>query len=143
LEHAAIRRWTAPVSGELRIAGALEHKRTEGDGIHAAVVSSESGVLGEWNLHNVKAKTDFDRVRVQKGATIDFVVDIRGGLNNDDFVWAPVITLVADSAKDGEKKEWDSKKEFSGPVEIPPRPLKPWESLAQALLISNEFVFVD
>jgi hypothetical protein len=135
LEHAAIRRWTAPVSGKVRISGMLEHMRTEGDGVHAAVVSSRHGVLGEWNLHNVKTQVEFERVAVEKGDTIDFVVDIRGGLNNDDFLWAPTIQIA--------EQTWDSKKEFRGPVEVLPEPLTPWASLAQALLISNEFVFVD
>ena len=35
---------------------------------------------------------------------------------------------------------WHSANDFSGPA--PPR-LNPWEQLAQALLVSNEFVFVD
>ena len=135
LDHAAIRRWTAPVSGKVRIAGTLEHIRTEGDGIHAAVVSSRLGALGEWNLHNLKTLTQFENVAIEKGDTIDFVVDIRGGLNNDDFLWAPTIQST--------EQVWDSKKDFRGPVEILPEPLPPWASLAQALLISNEFVFVD
>lgn len=143
LDHAAIRRWTAPVSGEFRISGVLEHKRKEGDGIHAAVVSSRQGVLGEWNLHNVKTKTEFERVQLEKGDTIDFVVDIRGTLNNDDFVWTPTIKQIVEASAKYEKSEWDAKKEFGGPPQIAPAPLKPWESLAQALLISNEFVFVD
>ena len=65
LEHAAIRRWTAPVSGEVRISGTLEHKRKEGDGVHASVVSSRHGVLGEWNLHNVKTTTEFERLQAE------------------------------------------------------------------------------
>jgi hypothetical protein len=142
LNHAAIRRWTAPLSGEFKISGNLEHLRTEGDGIHAALISSRHGILGEWNLHHLKTRTDFDRLSLQQGDTIDFVVDIRGGLNNDDFLWAPIINLLTNPSS-SEKSEWNAKKEFSGPPEIPPAPLKPWESLAQALLISNEFVFVD
>jgi hypothetical protein len=35
---------------------------------------------------------------------------------------------------------WNAANDFSGP---PPRRLNPWEELAQALLVSNEFVFVD
>lgn len=142
LNHAAIRRWTAPVSGEIQISGTLEHLRKEGDGIHAAIISSRHGTLGEWNLHNVKTKTDFERIPVENGDTLDFVVDIRGGLNNDDFLWSPNIRLLTNPSSN-KKSEWNAKKEFSGPPEIPPAPLKPWESLAQALLISNEFVFVD
>jgi hypothetical protein len=138
-DHAAIRRWTAPVSGKVRIGGTLHHPKAEGDGIHAAIVSSRSGVIAEWNLHNQKARTEIEAVDVQKDETIDFVVDIRGGLNNDEFAWAPVIKFESEAPK----SEWDARKEFSGPQEIPSEPLKPWAGLAQALLISNEFVFVD
>jgi hypothetical protein len=143
LQHAAIRRWTAPISGKINIAGTLEHKRAEGDGIRGTLVSSRHGILGQWTLHNTKTKTEFERVAVEKGDTIDFVVDIRGGLNNDDFAWAPAITWMVDASAKYDKTEWDAKKEFGGPPEIPPAPLRPWESLAQALLMANEFVFVD
>jgi hypothetical protein len=145
LNHAAIRRWTAPASGHIQITGTLEHQRKEGDGIHAAVVGSRHGTLGEWNLHNVKTQTEFERIPVEHGDTIDFIVDIRGGLNNDDFLWAPTIKLATGSDTNiaSTKTEWSAKKEFAGPPEIPPTPLTPWQSLAQALLISNEFVFVD
>jgi hypothetical protein len=143
LQHAAIRRWTAPVSGKINIAGTLEHKRTEGDGIRATLVSSRHGVLGQWTLHNTKAKAEFERVAVEKGDTIDFIVDLRGGLNNDDFLWSPAIKWTVDASAKYDKAEWDAKKEFGGPPEPPPAPLKPWESLAQALLMANEFVFVD
>jgi hypothetical protein len=143
LQHAAIRRWTAPLSGKINITGALEHKRTDGDGIRGTLVSSRHGVLGQWTLHNTKTKAEFERISVEKGDTIDFVVDIRGGLNNDDFTWAPAVKWVVDASAKYDKTEWDAKKEFAGPPDIPPAPLKPWESLAQALLMANEFVFVE
>ena len=34
-------------------------------------------------------------------------------------------------------------RDFAGPRAAPPGGLTPWESLAQALLLSNEFAFVD
>jgi hypothetical protein len=143
LEHAAIRRWVAPVSGTINLSGTLEHKQAPGDGIHAAIVSARHGVLGQWNLHNLRTKTDFERLKVEKGDTIDFIVDLRGGLNSDDFLWAPVIKWLPESTAKYDKSEWDAKKEFAGPPEVPPAPLQPWESFAQALLMANEFVFVD
>ena len=143
LQHAAIRRWTAPISGTLNISGTLEHKHTAGDGIRATLVSSRNGILGQWNIQNAKTKTEFENIRIEKDDTIDFVVDIRGGLNSDDFLWAPVIKWIPTAEGNYAKSEWDAKKEFAGPHEIPPEPLKPWESLAQALFMANEFVFVD
>jgi hypothetical protein len=38
------------------------------------------------------------------------------------------------------KKQWDSREDFAAP---PPAPLSPWEQLAQALLLTNEFMFID
>ena len=143
LQHAAIRRWTGPAGGKIYISGSLEHTHKEGDGIRASVVSSRHGVLGQWMLHNTKTKAEFERLVVQKGDTIDFVVDIRGGLNNDDFLWAPIIKAEIDASAKYDKTSWEAEKEFAGPPETPPTPLKPWESLAQALLMANEFVFVD
>jgi len=144
LQHAAVRRWTSPIDGHISITATLEHKPAAGDGIHAALVSSRHGILGEWNLLTLSAKTDFDRIPVKKGDTFDFAVDIRGGLNNDEFLWAPAIKWLADTATAaGQKAEWNAKTEFNGPAPAPPVPLQPWESLAQALLLSNEFVFVD
>ena len=71
-------------------------------------------------------------MEVKKGDTIDFVCDLRSNLNSDDFEWAPVIR--------GGDQEWHAGKEFAGP---PPEPLTRWEQYAQALLLSNEFAFVD
>ena len=70
-------------------------------------------------MHNTKTKAEFERIAVEKDDTIDFVVDIRGGLNNDDFVWAPTIKWVVDASAKYDKTEWDAKKEFAGRPEIP------------------------
>ena len=77
-------------------------------------------------------------VEVRKGDTIDFVVDIRAVLNSDQYTWATVVVEVKPG--NGPGTVWKAKDEFGGPV----RPqLGPWEQLAQALLIANEFCFVD
>jgi hypothetical protein len=147
LQHAAIRRWVAPEDGVVVITGTLAHSHQEGDGIRARVVSSRGGQLGNWTLHNDKAETKFASVEVNRGDQIDFVVDLRDNLNNDDFTWAPVIKLAnpqttALSAGDA-AAEWNAKKDFGGPPDPPPRPLNAWEKYAQVLLLSNEFMFVD
>jgi len=129
------------------ITGTLTHSHKEGDGIRARVVSSHGGQLGSWTIHNDKAEIKFESVEVKRGDTIDFVVDLRDNLNNDDFTWAPVIKLAnkqtAASSTGDAAAEWNANKDFSGPPEPPPQPLNGWEKYAQALLLSNEFMFVD
>jgi len=146
LQHAAIRRWVAPVAGTVSIQGELKHEHAGGDGIVGRIVSSRSGELAVWTLHNGKAETKVEGVGVQRGDTVDFVVDYRANLNNDDFKWAPRIKLtpMENSATNaGDPQEWKADKDFAGPPEEPPRPLTPWEQYAQVLLLSNEFLFVD
>ncbi len=130
--HAAVRRWVAPKDGAVSIRGALAHKQKEGDGVTARIVSSRTGLLGTWSLHDQKAETSIEPVEVKAGDTIDFVVDPGASLGWDDFTWAPAIRL-----KD---EDWSAARDFGGP---PPEPLSPWEEYAQALLLSNELVFVD
>jgi hypothetical protein len=138
LQHAAVRRWIAPRDCVVSVSGTLRHEHKEGDGIRGRVVSSGGGSLGEWTLHNNKAELKLEKVELKKGDTLDFVIDLAGGLNSDDFKWSPVI-----KATESEPSEWSAKKDFTGPPPPPPRPLDPWEQYAQVLFLSNEFVFVD
>ncbi|HVK11716.1 MAG TPA: PSD1 and planctomycete cytochrome C domain-containing protein [Gemmataceae bacterium] len=132
LAHAVVRRWTAPADGAVRIAGTLTHEEAAGDGVRASIVNNRHGRLKTATAHNSKAKMDVAKVEVKAGDTIDFVVDILGELNTDQYLWAPTITLG--------DKEWDAKAEFTGPT----RPgLTGLEQLAQALIMANEFMFVD
>jgi hypothetical protein len=140
-KHSAIRRWISPLAGEVEIGGTLEHPAEHGDGIHGWIISSRQGVLKEWTVKHGKQPTVVESVHVQPGEKLDFVVDCRTSDDSDAFAWAPVIKTkqVAGSATSSVHL-WHSVNDFSGPA--PPR-LTAWEQLAQALLVSNEFVFVD
>jgi hypothetical protein len=144
MAHAAIRRWTAPRDVIVRIDGEARHDYAAGNGVAARLVSSRAGTLGYWVLHNSKAETKFDRVRLTKGDTLDFVLDDNGDLNTDMFTWAPTITaLDAADAPAGQAARWNAAEDFAGGAGSRPAPLGPWEMLAHVLLSSNEFVFVD
>jgi Protein of unknown function (DUF1553) len=146
LQHAAIRRWVAPHNGIISITGVIQHAHKEGDGIRARIVSSRAGQLGSWTLHNKKEETKIESIELKKGDTVDFVVDYNADLNNDDFVWVPLLKITEPSTVNSGgdyATEWDGKKEFSGPPEPPAQPLDAWEKYAQVLLLSNEFIFVD
>ena len=72
-----------------------------------------------------------------KGGTIDFVVDIDKTLNSDQYLWK--VSLAETNA--GERASlWDSQDDF--PKESV-KQLSAWEQLAQTLLCSNEFLFID
>ncbi len=146
LQHAVVRRWISPVAGSVSIEGTIRHEHSQGHGIRAYLHSSRHGLLGQWVLHNREAEAAVESVAVQPGDTIDFVVSIHESLNSNDFRWAPVIRMTGpDAMRDanGYAREWNAKRDFSGPPSPREAPLTPWEQFAQALLLSNEFLFVD
>ncbi len=147
-EHAAVRRWTAPAACRIAIKSEINHAVPAGDGVTCYIVSSRHGMLKSSAVHNRREQLNVDAFDVEAGDTIDFVVDIGGGLNSDQYLWAPSITIVGAepatatpvAANDQLAKEWNAERDFTGP---PPAVLSPLEQLAQLLLISNEAMFVD
>lgn len=138
LQHATIRRWTAPRSGVLQIRGRLRHRANEGDGVESRVISSRTGVAGTWSSHHSRTETEVDNLAVEAGDTIDFYTDCKSNPNHDSYLWH--VTLTMASGSPGERTQWDSQADFQGP---PLEALSPWERYAQVLLMTNEFVFVD
>jgi hypothetical protein len=141
LARSTFRRWTSPIRGVVSVDSTLVHDVAGGDGVRAWVVSSRHGVLKKEVVHNARVDLRVEKVAVEPGDTIDFVVDIRNGLNSDEHLWAPKIRVVEPAAEGTpEPSDWDASRDFNGP---PTRRLKPWEQLAQVLLMANEFLFVD
>jgi REP element-mobilizing transposase RayT len=148
LNRAAVRRWLAPFTGSIAVTATLKHDSEKGDGVRATVFSSRSGRVASWQAHHATQETNLERLEVQAGDAVDFVVDCRQSMDSDSFQWAPVIRRLGVSAAAGaagtagELGPWQAKADFAGP---PPRvePLTPWEQFAQVLLMSNELVFVD
>jgi hypothetical protein len=143
-QHAAIRRWVAPRGGTISIRGELKHESERGDGVRGRIVSSRLGQVLVHTAHNGTAAMRVEGLEVQRGDTIDFVVDCRGSVEFDSFLWAPKITLHAadDGLAGGSTGEWDARADFSGPAKVF-QPLDAWEKYAQVLLLSNELMFVD
>ncbi|NJL73419.1 MAG: hypothetical protein HC888_18750, partial [Candidatus Competibacteraceae bacterium] len=123
------------------IRGRIQHDRPESDGILARVSSSRHGLLGAWPVHHREADANIYGIVVEAGDTLDFIVDIRAELNNDQYRWTPEVVMEADEAE--VQLAWNAAAGFAGPYIEPPVPLSPWEKLAQVLLVSNEFLFVD
>ncbi len=145
--HAAIRRWVAPQPGIVHITGVLNHPASEGDGVRGRVISSRIGELGDWEVHHGQAETRVDRVEVEPGDSLDFVVDCRTRETHDTFAWAPVLRLEAAVAANAPRsRTFDAAADFRGPESSaapPAKPLSVLEEYVQALFMTNEFVFVD
>jgi len=141
LKHATIRRWVAPEDGAVTVSGTVSHKNKGGNGVRARLFSSRSGELASWTLKQLEAEMKIKSIDVKKDDTIDFVVDFRGEITDDEFVWAPVIQMKSSSAANGGQMiEWNAASQFAGP---PPAPLTPLEKYAQTLMLTNEFFFLD
>jgi hypothetical protein len=139
--EAIVRRWVSPVSGTVEISGSLKHEVTEkpdeyhkewGDGVRARIIVNGNRKLVEEVVYNRKAELAVKELAVAPGDTVDFMVDCMQDSENDGFEWAPVITL--------KQQVWDARKDFEGPAPIS---LNAWEKLAQVLLQTSEFAFVD
>ena len=135
--HAAIRRWTAPRDMTVSIQSALSHTPTQGDGIRAFVISSQGGVQHAISIHHDVKQIGIKTMNVSKHDTIDFLVDIGDVLNSDQYHWKVTI-----QEKTGEQSPltWDSVSDFDT---LSVKQLDGWEQLAQVMLCSNEFMFVD
>ena len=105
--------------------------------------------LGAWRVFNDKQATPVDRLAVRQGDAIDFIVTAGGNPSSDAFGWSPTV-IAEDQAPEAEDRDrsgpaaagwrWSAARDF-GP---PPAPLlSPWEQVAQALLLTNEFWFLD
>ena len=143
---ASVRRWTAPDDGEVAIGGEISVGATGGgDGIRARVISSRAGQLGEWIVdrsNGVSSATLIPKVQVVAGEILDFTVDCRETTTSDGYRWAPVLRSLQmpEQASGFQNTLWDAQADFVAP---PPPRLTPLEQMAQALLMTNEFMFVD
>ena len=132
--HSSIRRWIAPSTMTITIQGFLKHSQAEGDGVRTRIVSSREGLLGEWSVHNSSTQTAINSASLQKGDTIDFIIEPIASDGYDATEWSPII-----ASTDG-KLTWNSRTNFAPP---PGEPLNRLALYAQALMMTNEFLFVD
>jgi hypothetical protein len=133
--EAVVRRWVSPISGTLSIEGTLRHGQPAvpyGDGVRGRIVSSRHGELASWSLNGSSAETRLGGLKIEKGDTVDFIVDARLDPENDAFSWAPIIKVGS--------SVWNAKSDFTGPVA---HPLSVWARFGQVLFETNEFSFVD
>ncbi|MEN9575777.1 MAG: hypothetical protein RL514_3632 [Verrucomicrobiota bacterium] len=142
-KHSVVRRWVAPRDGVLSIEGKLEHDAKTGDGVEAIVARATGGQLGAWQVAGNDVTTNVKGIAVKRGEALDFVVTSRGTSEDDSFRWVPILHMPG--TKPGEEYVWNAQREFSGPVKekLQTQPFTPWERLTQALLLSNELIYLN
>lgn len=136
-QHASIRRWTADRNMRVSVRSRITHEPELGDGIRVFVVSSGDQLHHKVNLHHDSRQLDIETLDLKRGDSIDFIVDIGNGLNNDQYLWTAVIQEIGTV---GQTTTWNSELDFPEPTTDR---LDGWEQLTQVLLCSNEFMFID
>ncbi len=132
---AVTRRWVSPVTATISIDGSLRHNQGAvpyGDGVKGRLVSSRQGELGSWVVNGSSAETKMAGIKVEKGETLDFIVDPRKDPESDGFTWAPTVKAAGQT--------WSAKEDFAGPPAARPNVLA---RLAHVLFQTNEFAFVE
>jgi len=143
-----VRRWTAPVDGLFMFKATLELRRgsSGSDGITAFVVTDRQGEIERFNVKTKPAKVRIERVILEKGEQLDFIIYCGRHNRDDHFRWPVEVWKVRNADEGGGLigiQEWPSVAAFeqASPSWMPP--MGPWEQLVQAMMISNEFMFVD
>lgn len=144
-EKSAVRRWVAPRDGTVELSARLRHKSDKGDGVIGYIVSNRIGLIHEYAVFNGFNDAKHEGIPVNAGDTIDFIGDPNTGPSFDSFQWSITINMDRPENTEGQSilTTWDARADFAGPPPTPPEPLSPWGQLAQVMLLTNEFLYVD
>ena len=114
-----------------------EIERKKGDGVEARLISSRFGELEKWSAHGEETTTGTGTFEVKPGDTLDFVVSGCKDGSDDDFQWRLRLYPVDGAGQRAPVARWDSRADFRGvQAEIK-------QQLAQALMMTSEFIYVD
>ena len=135
-------RWHVPADLKIHIEATLSRSSDRGDGVRGWIHSSRTGVLSEYlcTPQNKKVPTALT-TEVKKGDILSFLVHNEKSTDSDSFDWQPIITR----AETGELLT-HAKNDFCNANRWPfgrAQPQQPLSQLAQILLMSNEFMFMD
>ncbi|MCA9132551.1 MAG: DUF1553 domain-containing protein, partial [Planctomycetales bacterium] len=128
-QHPAIRRWIAPLDGQISLSGSLQHGSENGDGVRGRVFAG-GGLRGTWHAANTTVATEISPFAVQAGDAVDIVSDCVQQETSDSFTWTVKIRLTPEH---GPGEDYDSASEFSGPAEdlsrLPGQIIAAWKQI--------------
>lgn len=135
-----VRRYTAPQNETITLEGRISHNTDKGDGVIFSIHSHGQQLFRSTRL-NSQQNHGPHTIRLKTGDTIDLIARSGPTSSFDSFEWTAKIQVTETQ---GEISERDTLKHFSGPFEIDQlASLDRLEQLAQILLLSNEFAFID
>ena len=144
-DFAPVIRWTAPADDTIRVFGKLKKESKQGNGVRGWIVSSTRGVLKDVLVAPASEEVvGLGKLDVKKGEILTFAVGGEGDTNSDSFLWAPEIHRV--NADGTTTLLTNARTDFCGKDGWPlnrAKPQSPVSQLAQVLMMSNEFQFVD
>lgn len=138
LGRCAIRRWTADIDCRILVNSVISHSNEQGDGVRYRVVSPKNGVVADVVAQNSTMPATTKSFEIRAGEWIDCVVDCRTNESFDSFKSRILVTQIVNGKG---QRVWNSEKDFRDQPGA--SRLDTWAQLAQALLLTNEFVFVD
>jgi hypothetical protein len=133
--HACVYRWMAPQAGRFAVAGTLKHASEHGNGVEGILSVPTRDLVLRWPVQHDEKETISEPFEVAAGEVVDLIIDCRNDVAFDSFSWSIEIRDV-----DNPAGRWSMAEQFN--VSLPSQ-LTGWEMLSQALLLSNEFQFVD
>jgi hypothetical protein len=132
--------WTAPKAMTVRLVGLVKRPSDLGNGVRVFVLSDRSGVLKEVLVEPKQTvEVVVGGVRLEAGERVTFAVGSDGDTHSDSFEWKLAVY-------EGDRLISDARRDFCGLNGWPinrAKPQTPLAQLAQVLMMSNEFQFVD
>lgn len=138
IERCAVRRWQTDVACTIAVTSQLGHASEQGDGVRGRLVLSSGKIIADAVIHNSTASMDVSEIALKPGEWVDFVTDCRTSSSFDSFTWKIQLTQ---SVSGNVLQSWNSESDFGREQSQPL--LDAWSQLAQTLLLTNEFAFID
>ncbi len=137
-DHAAIRRWTADSDCRVMVVCSASHESEQGDGVRILIVVNSKSVAAEAIAEHGAATATAKAIELKAGDTLDFVANCRNDESHDSFKSRIIVTQSVDGKVARVWKSADDFRDQKGESR-----LDAWAQLAQALMLTNEFMFVD
>ncbi|MGI9444179.1 MAG: PSD1 and planctomycete cytochrome C domain-containing protein [Rubripirellula sp.] len=137
-----IRRYTAPQNEKVKLEGKIRHSSKQGDGVTFSIQTNGKQIYESTQL-NSQQRHGPHSIKLNAGDVIDLIATPGRTSSFDSFEWTAKIQSEPEQGK-GKASERDTVKHFSGPFETEKiQSLDRLEQLAQILILSNEFAFID
>ena len=135
-----VRRYTAPRNETVTLQGKISHSSDQGDGVVFSIHANGKIIYQTTQLH-AKQTHGPHNIQLRAGETLELVTTAGNNSSFDSFEWTATLHTTTPN---GPSYQRDTQNHFSGPfTKDKTQPLDRLEQLAQILILSNEFAFID